>query len=328
MTLRSRRLLLLLLLLLLAAFGLLNLCAWHQARTMLHYAPDGSRTPSPEDLSPAAKLRLLLTGVNLPRPADERPPSSLATNARVLSIAVPGGVDLCAWLALRGPEAPLAVFFHGYSTDKTRLLPEARRLHAAGASVLLVDFRGSGGSSETYTTLGWREAEDVAAVARFARKHLPHSALILYGQSMGSAAILRAIHAHAVAPDAVILESVFDTMSNAIRARFRAMGLPPFPAADLLAFWGGQQFDFNACAHAPRVYAGSLTCPALFLHGTDDPRAPVAQARRVFDAAPTRRKTFVTFDHVGHGSYFSRHPDAWQSVVFPLFGSALHPEVP
>jgi len=33
-------------------------------------------------------------------------------------------------------------------------------------SVLLVDFRGSGDSSEAYTTIGFDEAKDVAAVMR------------------------------------------------------------------------------------------------------------------------------------------------------------------
>ncbi len=289
--------------------------AYRHARAMLVYAPGGARTESPEELSRAARLRVLLFGVNLPRPADGMPPSALAPDAQALTIEVPGGVTLSAWHAARGPGSPLVMFFHGYSTEKTRLLHEARELHALGASVMLVDFRGSGGSSKSYSTLGWREAEDVAAAVDFARKHLPHSRLILYGQSMGSVAILRAIHAHDVHSDAVILESVFDTMLSAIRARFRAMGVPSFPSAELMTFWGGRQFGFNGFAHNPVDYARSLTCPALFLHGSDDPRAPEDQARRVFDASPAHRKIFVPFDGVGHGSYATIHPDAWRALV-------------
>jgi uncharacterized protein len=299
----------------LAGFGALNVVAYRHARAMLVYAPGGARTASPEDLSPAARLRVLLFGVNLPRPEDEMPPSALAPEAQVVTIEMPGGVTLRAWHASRGPDAPLVIFFHGYSTEKTRLLFEARELHALGASVMLLDFRGSGGSSESYSTLGWQEAEDIAAAVAFARKHLPHSRLILYGQSMGSVAILRAIHAHRMRPDAVILESVFDTMLSAIRARFRAMGVPSFPSAELMTFWGGRQFGFNGFAHNPVDYARSLSCPALYLHGRDDPRAPEDQARRVFDATPSTRKTFVAFDGVGHGSYAGVHPDAWRPLV-------------
>lgn len=315
---RIQRLGLATLLLLLAGFGTLNLLAYRHARAMLRYAPGGARTEKPEALSPLAKLRVLLAGVHLPRPEDGRPPSVLAPDAQVLAIDVPGGITLSAWYAGQGATAPLAIFFHGYSTEKTRLLFEAKEIHALGASVLLVDFRGSGGSSESYATLGLREAEDVAAAVRYARQHLPHSALVLYGQSMGSAAILRAIQAHRVRPDAVILESVFDSMLGTVRNRFDAMGVPAFPSAELLVFWGGRQFGFDGFAHNPVDYAKSLECPALFLHGADDPRATLAEGRRVFAAAPAPRKQFVVFEHVGHDSYAAQQPERWRGAVQPF----------
>ena len=321
-----RRLLLVASLLLCAGFAALNVLAYRHARAMLRYAPGGARTDKPEALAPFSKLRVLFAGVNLPRPSDERPPTVLAPQASALALAVPGGVTLAAWYAGQGATVPLVVFFHGYSTDKTRLLQEAREIHAMGAAVLLVDFRGSGGSSENYATLGWREAEDVAAAVRYAQAHLPHAALVLYGQSMGSAAILRAIRELGVQPDGVILESVFDSMLGTVRHRFDAMGVPAFPAAELLTFWGGRLFGFDGFAHNPVAYAQALECPALFLHGADDPRAPLAGGRRVFAAAPSRRKQFVVFDAVGHGSYLARHPDRWRAAVQPFLRRFSEPD--
>jgi len=139
-------------------------------------------------------------------------------------------VTLSAWYCGRGKEAPLVILFHGYSAEKTCLIREAKTFIDLGASVLLVDFRGSGGSSECYTTIGVREADDVAAVVRYASASLPHSSVVLFGQSMGAVAILRAVKEHGIAPDAVILEAVFDTMLNTVRNRFAAMGIPSFPA--------------------------------------------------------------------------------------------------
>ena len=323
---RSHRAIAIAAVLFLAGFAALNGLAYRHARAMLRYSAGGARTDKPEALSPFAKLRVLLAGVNLPRPTDERPPAVLASNAYALAIDVPGGIRLSAWYVDRGADAPLAIFFHGYSVEKTRLLPEAREVHAMGASILLVDFRGSGGSSEAYATFGRLEAEDVAAAVRHARESLPHSALLLYGQSMGSAAILRAIHEYDIQPDGVILESVFDTLLGAVRNRFDAMGIPSFPAAELLTFWGGRQFGFNGFAHNPVDDAKSLECPALFLHGTDDPRAPLAAGRRVFEASPSRRKRFVAFANVGHESYLARHPDPWRAVVRPFIRPRAEPD--
>lgn len=323
--LKPSRILMGLTLLLLAGFTALNVLAYRQAYTMTHYTVGGPRTETPEALKPLTKYRVLLCGVNLPRPLDERSPATLAPHAHALTIATPDGITLSAWYAKAGDPAPLVIFFHGYSTEKTRLLLEARQIHAMGASVLLVDFRGSGGSSESYTTLGVLEADDVVAAFRYAQENLPFSSLVLYGQSMGSAAILRAIHTYTIHPNGVILESVFDRMRNTLRNRFDAMGLPSFPAAELLAFWGGCQFGFSGFAHNPVDYAKALTCPALFLHGEDDPRATLAEGRRVFEADPDSRKQFVVFENVGHDSYVAQHPDQWQWAIQTFLAPFMAP---
>jgi hypothetical protein len=322
---RNLRIVLAMVLLLLAGFVALNVLAYRHARAMLHYARGGARTEKPEALAPMAKFRILFFGVNLPRPADERLPAVFTPDAQALTIPGSDGHTLSAWYAKNGPDAPLVIFFHGYSTEKTRLLLEAREIHAMGAAAMLVDFRGSGGSSESYATLGMLEAEDIAAAVRYVQERLPHSAQILYGQSMGSAAILRAVHSLGVEPNAVILESVFDTMLGSVRNRFDSMGLPSFPAAELLVFWGGRQFGFNGFAHNPVDYAQALECPALFLHGADDPRATVAQARRVFDAVPGTRKQFVVFENAGHDSYLANQPDRWQSAIQPFLRRFIEP---
>ncbi len=305
-----------------------NGLAYHHARAMLQYATRGERTDKPEDLTPWRKLHVLLAGVTLPRPEDERPPSALDPDAQAVSIAVSGDITLSAWSCDQGKDAPLVILFHGYSTEKTSLLPEARAFLGLGASVLLVDFRGSGGSSESYATLGVHEAGDVAAAVRYAKHHLPHSQLILFGQSMGSAAILLAVQEYGIAPDGVIAQAVFDSMLQAIRNRFASMGVPSFPGAELLVFWGGWQWGFNGFAHNPVEYARSLTCPALFMHGTDDPRATLADGRRVFDAAPPP-KTFKEFSDTGHESYIATHPGEWTAAVALFLASLPHnPTIP
>lgn len=305
--------------LLFAAFAVLNLLAYSHAHAMMHFTPGGPRTASPEELSWADKVRLLAAGVNMPRAMAARPPVELGPECRTLAIDGGTGVVLEAWYGDQGPETPLVVLFHGYTADKSALLQEARAFAALGASVLLVDFRGAGGSSESYTTIGYLEADDVAAAYEYARARLPHAAVVLFGQSMGAAAILRAVHEHGLAPDAVILEAVFDTMLNTVRHRFDAMHVPSFPGAQLLVFWGGRQWGFNAFAHNPVDYARSLACPSLFMHGGHDPRATLAEGRRVF-AAVAGPKWFTEFSSAGHEGYLAKDPARWRSSVADLLG--------
>jgi len=303
-----------LLLLLAANFALLNFLAYNQARTMTWFSTGGPRTHKPEKLGRLTRLKVMLSGINLPRPAGSQSPAELHPDCKVLSIAGTNKVTLSAWYSSMGDKAPLVILFHGYGSEKTSLLDEAKIFRELGTSVLLVDFRGCGGSSESYTTIGVREADDVEAVVHYARDNLKYSSMILFGRSMGSAAILRAIDRNGVKPDAVILEAVFDTLLNTVRNRFKAMRVPSFPCAELMVFWGGIQWNFNGFAHKPVEYVKSLRCPALFMHGSDDTRVTLAEGRAVFKAAPGR-KVFKEFDRSAHEAYSSSHPDEWRTTV-------------
>ena len=293
----------------------LNALAYSHAYSMTHYIAAGAMTAKPEQLKAAGKLEALVRGVRIVRPVSDEVPSALDPACQALTIRREDGARLSAWFCERGEASPLVIIFHGYAKEKTFLLPEAKAFLELGASVLLVDFQGSGGSSGNTTTIGVREAGDVAAAVRYAKGRLPpHARVILYGQSMGAVAILKAVHDGAVAPDAVILEGVFDTLLNTVRNRFASMKVPSFPSAELLVFWGGVQLGFNGFSLRPVDYAKSVYCPLLVMHGSEDPRVSVGEARRVFEAAPGPRR-FELFEGVAHESYVARYPEKWRQLV-------------
>ena len=212
----------------------LNVLAYTHARAMLHFTEGGARTEQPEELSIGGKIGVLLSGVNIPKPQSERVVTDLDTAAQVVTIEGDGGVVLESWVCDRGADSPLVILFHGYAGEKSGLLEEAQVFLGLGCSMMLVDFRGSGGSSKSYTTIGINEAKDVATVHRYAKEHMGNRRVVLYGQSMGAVSIMRAVHAEEVYPDGVILEAVFDRMISTVRNRFDTMGVPSFPSAELL----------------------------------------------------------------------------------------------
>ncbi len=305
--------------LLAAAFLALNALALFHVRAMMRYADGGERSPPPEKLAGWDKLRTITRGTRIPRPTSDRQPGDLSATTKKLVLLCSDSPTLEAWYADEGPDTPLVLLFHGYASEKSALLPEARALLGMGSSVMLVDFRGSGGSSEAYTTIGLHEATDVATAYRFAREQLGHQRIILYGQSMGAAAILRAVSHHRIDPDGVILESVFDRLLHTVRNRFGTMRLPAFPAAELMVFWGGLQWGFDGFDHNPVDYATALNCPALFLHGAQDPRATVDEGRRVF-AAAQGPKDFVVFAKAGHESSLKTDESRWRESVATVLG--------
>ncbi len=297
-----------------AGFAALNLLACRHAYIMMHYTRGGQRTDKPEKLSRMQRLGVLLWGVNIPRPRSHLTVEALGAGATARVIPGEGGIKLGAWYCSAGSNAPLVILFHGYTSEKSGTLPEAKAFLEMGCSVLLVDFRGSGDSSESYTTIGYDEGDDVAAAVRYARQNLPSAKIILYGQSMGGAAILRAVSDCGVKPDAIVIEAVFDTLLHTVRHRFEAMHTPSFPNAELLVFWGGAEMGFNGFKHNPVAYAAKVTCPALFFHGSADPRAHVEEARSVYEAV-AGPKEFKAFANLGHASGVTRFPDEWKKTA-------------
>jgi pimeloyl-ACP methyl ester carboxylesterase len=295
-------------------FVAMNALAYRHARSMLRFSSAGEKTGKPETLSVSQKLKVLLNGVDLPRPRTSVSVEALGPDARSVRIPVAESVQLGGWYRCQQRGGPLVIFLHGYASEKSGLLPEALAFLELGYSVLLIDFRGSGESSEAYTTIGLREAEDVVGAARFGREVLGHSRCVLYGQSMGAAAVLCAIARHGLKVDGIIIESVFDRLSTTVKHRFEAMGLPSFPFAQLLLGWGSWQMGFNGFLHNPVDYARNVTCPALFLHGAADPRARIEEARAVFRAISGPR-VMQEFPQLGHASSIEVFPEQWSRAV-------------
>jgi len=300
---------------LLFVFLLLNLVAFLHSRAMTHFAPEGVRTAKPEFLSILGKAQVLLTGITVPKPsAGNTTPKDVGLPFEVHHLPGKNEVELEAWYVPCSRPQGLVLLFHGYAGCKADLLNVAVELHALGYASLLVDFRGSGGSSSSETTIGVTEAEDVALALDYAQSRWSGQPLILYGQSMGSAAILRALAIEGVQAKAVILECPFDRLLTTVAVRFTAMGLPAFPFAHLLVFWGGVQHGFNGFEHNPIDYAARVDCPVLLMHGARDHRVTTEQARSIFDALGGP-KEFELFADAGHESYAARQPERWRAVL-------------
>ena len=169
----------------------------------------------------------------------------------------------------------------------------------------------------------------MAAAVQYARKQLPHSKTILYGGSMGAAAVLRAV---AMLPMCNQMPSSRKLYLTKCLIRYdtvlRPWASPPSPAPELLVFWGGltvwiQRF----CPQPGRVRLAAVRCPILFLHGSADPRAHLEEARRVF-AAVTAPKQFKEFPNLGHEPSVVRFPTEWKATVSQFLQAAANKTLP
>jgi alpha-beta hydrolase superfamily lysophospholipase len=284
------------------------------AKSMTHFVDGGERTAKPEALPFSRKVWTLLTGVNIPRPTNSRNPKDIGLSYERHEIKDSDDFLLEAWSILNSNQRGLVIMFHGYAACKSDLLLPAAEFYKMGYDLLLVDFRGSGGSSGQDTSIGFNESRDVAQTLRYAKNQWPGRQIILYGVSMGSTAILRAVAFEGVKAEAIIIESPFDRLIHTVRNRFNVMGLPGFPAAELLVFWGGVQQGFDGFDHNPVEYARSVNCPVLLMHGERDTRATADQAKSIFDNL-SGEKSFVIFPDVSHEILAGARSDKWREEV-------------
>jgi uncharacterized protein len=297
----------------------LNGLAYSHARAMTHFSEDGVQTGRPETLSFAEKLEVAALGVRMAKRKNDRTPVDLELPFETWKIPVEEGVILEAWDIPRAERRGVVVLFHGYADRKSSVLAEARAFHLLGWETVLVDFRGSGGSSGNVTSIGFHEARDVAAALRAVRAKRPGETLVLWGVSMGGAASLRAAGPLGEPVDALIVEAPFSTMRSAVVNRFRTYGVPTFGLVDIFMFWGGRQQGFDAFAHNPVDYAKAVKTPTLFLLGADDKRVLQPEGWAVFNALAGEKK-FELFEGLGHQSLLRGNRKHWVEIVGDFVG--------
>ncbi|QHJ07194.1 alpha/beta hydrolase [Hymenobacter busanensis] len=292
-------------------FLLANVVAFNHAWRFTHFSAEpGYYTPNPEQLSVGEKLYVLATGIKNPKPANRARP---AFPYQTVSIQSPNG-RLESWYDTAPQARGTVALFHGYTSDKSHLLTEASYFRRLGYNVLLTDFAGNGGSAGFRTTVGYQEADDVAAVFRWLLPRQSNTPIILYGVSMGAVAILRAESELHVRPTANIIECPYGSMLQTAQNRFRSMHVPPFPMANLLVFWGGVQNNFWAFGLNGKDYARHVSTPTLLLWGTADPRVTRQETDAIFAnlRGPKQRQDFPGS---GHEPYWKKHPRLWQQTV-------------
>ncbi|MEO0790765.1 MAG: alpha/beta hydrolase, partial [Bacteroidota bacterium] len=197
--------------------------------------------------------------------------------------------------------------------EKSAMLRRATLIRKMGYSTMLVDFRASGGSSGNTTTIGYKESEDVRSVVNHLRAE-GNEEVYLLGTSMGAAAILKAMSENDVGVQAVIVECPFGSLLQTAKNRFENMGVPSFPAAHLLVFWGGVENGFWGFGHNPANYSKKVQIPTLLIYGELDGRVKRAEIDDIY-ANLAGKKELVLFPTAGHGNYLEVDETKWVETV-------------
>jgi len=291
----------------LSLFILANIMAFFHAYRFTHFSGNEVRL-KPDQLSFGGKMKALFLGASNPRPENKDLPAREFT-----AIKLQSNKTIECWKIKTDSAKGTVIVFHGYGGMKSSMLDKADAFLSIGYNVMLVDFMGSGGSEGNQTTIGYNEAEEVKTCFDHLQQEGEKN-IYLFGTSMGAVAILKSIADYQIAPKGIIIECPFGNLYKTTCARFKMLGVPRFPMAGLLVFWGGIQNGFWGFSHKPSRDALSVKCPTLLLYGEQDKRVSREEIDLIYKNL-AGEKYLKTYPLAGHENYLKKYGEKWKSDI-------------
>jgi fermentation-respiration switch protein FrsA (DUF1100 family) len=232
-------------------------------------------------------------------------PSDVGLEFEDLTLRTEDGLALGAWhIPHPAPKGSL-IFCHGNAGNMSDRLHSIKLLHDMGLNVLIFDYRGFGRSEGRPSEQG--TYDDVVAAWKYVveTQGVSPDRIVLFGRSLGGAVAIELadrIQSGAVqfqtghdrreassdtpqpggplgqVPRALVVESTFTNLEDIGRLHY-----PLLPVRWLLTY------RYDSITKVPRI-----TCPKLFMHGTEDTLIPLKYGRKLFDAAADPKQFLET----------------------------------
>ncbi|MEK7856435.1 MAG: alpha/beta hydrolase [Acidobacteriota bacterium] len=208
----------------------------------------------------------------------------------IIKLKTKGGDQVSARFQ-ENPQATLTILLsHGNAEDIGVVEPYTWRLRDLGFNVLTYDYQGYGTSNGSPSEEKAYAAIDAAYEYLLTEKLIEPKRIILHGRSLGGAVAVDLAARKPVA--GLILESTF---TSAFRVVTRYPLLP-----------------FDKFESIKKI--GSVSCPVLIIHGTDDWAVPIYHSERLFEAANEPKRSFWV-EGAGHNNVERIDERAYADVI-------------
>jgi fermentation-respiration switch protein FrsA (DUF1100 family) len=213
---------------------------------------------------------------------------------------------------LPGRNGATVIFGHGFTRDRSELLPKAGWLIEQGYGALLFDFRAQGASDGAHIGLGYLEALDVQAAVDFVLGRSPQERVGVLGYSMGSVAVVRA-----AATDPRIRVAIAVSLFAATRD-LASQRLQSFLfLAPLVVWWSARMTGLH-----PDDVAALPPRPILIMQAGADEMVPRDSGWRLYEAASEPKELWAV-PGVAHVDFRQALPEAYKRRVISFFDQHL-----
>ncbi len=250
-------------------------------------------------LSPSLAEHLLFQ----PSRGDPGPPPLLqGVQGEDHTLTTQDGVEIKAWWypaesTVESPAVgPAVLLLHGNAGDIAGRTPLAEGLLSEGVSVLLLEYRGYGGSKGRPSEEGLH-LDALAGWDFLLERVADPNRITVLGRSMGGAVAARL--AANRTPGALVLESAFTSLAE--------MGKSVYPFLPRFLLVRLEE------AFATRRWVRDAKAPLLVIHGSEDQLVPLSMGREIYEAGKDPKEWFLVpgAGHndvfwIGGGEYFRR----------------------
>jgi uncharacterized protein len=224
------------------------------------------------------------------------------------------------WYGLADLAKGCILFFPGITNSKDIMLKEAEQFRSQGYNILLVDFRAHGNSEGNKSSFGVKETDEIEKAFAFARSK-GNKNILLYGSSLGSVVIFKAVAEKRLQPKAIIADMPFGSLQDHLKARARVLGFPSEPFAFLVTLWIGIENGYNGFHHDTYDYSKKISCPVLVQWGDRDIYVTEQEIKSIFHNLKSQQKQLVVYSGANHESYLRYDPVNWQKNVSSFISS-------
>lgn len=228
------------------------------------------------------------------------------------------GKKLHGVLVRRSRASGTVILCHGFRRDKEGMARYAELF--PDYNLLFFDFRASGASDGTYSSIGCHEYRDVAAAVNFVKKAELDGMrpLIILGVSMGASAAIKAAKYHPDIADALILDSAYANLYDTIMNVFgNVSGLPLYPFFPVMMYMFSYMWGKESTEMVPEDYIENLELPAFIIHSVNDSFTLPEHSMRLYAkvGAHNIKSRFWIGPPAKHGYLFDTYPDYYRSKI-------------
>jgi fermentation-respiration switch protein FrsA (DUF1100 family) len=230
-------------------------------------------------------------------------PSDYSLPYEDVSVTTADGLKLAGWF-IPSQNSAVIITQHGYRGGRNNMLYDAELLYRHGYGVLLSTFRAHDVNEGELVTFGKMEIQDLEAWYQYllTRTDFDQNRIGILGESMGGMVTIQ-YAAQNPKIRAVVVHSSFTSIDAAAgMAVEHFTGLPAFPFAPLIVWWGEQIAGFDSSEIDATKWIGQISPrPVFIMMGGKDDHIPIESGQWLYDAAKEPKELWFVPDATHHG---------------------------